>query len=569
MANNNYVPTVDYTSRDYASIRQDLINLIPTFAPQWTNRDPADFGMTLLEMFSYIGDIINYYVDRSANEAFITTASQRENVLNIARILGYAPTDNTAATVTLTFKNSTAAPITVPALTQVANTNIVNGVTTQVIFETDSAITVPAATGGVAGSAIVSATQGTTVSNELVGTSDGRAGQVYALSQTPVINDSMSSTIGGVNYQKVEYLIDYNSYDPVFVSVTDAYGVTSVVFGDNISGRIPPSSTPIYVTYRVGGGSAGNVASNTIKYIIKFPTGSIPAGLSVLNDAGAATGGADAESTDNIRVNAPLSIKSLNRAVTLSDYSSLALQVSAVAKAIAVGTTYSSITLYMVPYGDSGVQIDGVTPSTVFNNVVSSLSTFFAGKTPPGTTITYQPATYVPVNAIINLTVLPQYKLSTVTNNVKAILASLLDINNVIFNDRIYLQDVMTQVSSVEGVAYVQVQKLVRNDADLTYTITNKVLTSNVATLTTSVTHSLKVGQTVSVSGVDSTFNGTFVVTAVTTNTFSYSLVSTNVVSTSATGSVTVLTVADIICGVNEIPKSGTITVNSSGGIAG
>ena len=116
MADNNYIPTVDYTSRDYASIRQDLINIIPTFAPNWTNRDPADFGMTLLELFSYIGDILNYYIDRSANEAFITTASQRENVLSLARVLGYTPTDNTAATVTLTFKNSTASPITVPEI---------------------------------------------------------------------------------------------------------------------------------------------------------------------------------------------------------------------------------------------------------------------------------------------------------------------------------------------------------------------------------------------------------------------------------------------------------------------
>ena len=223
----------------------------------------------------------------------------------------------------------------------------------------------------------------------------------------------------------------------------------------------------------------------------------------------------------------------------------------------------------MVPYGDSGVEIDGVTPSTVFNNIVVDLKAFFAGKTPPGTSITYQPATYVPVNATMSVTVLPQYKLSTVTNNVNAVLASLLNIDNVIFNDRIYLQDIINQVTSVEGVAYVQVQKLVRNDADLTYTITNKVLTSNVATLTTSATHTMTVGKTVTVSGVDSTFNGTFVITAVTSTTFSYSLVSTNVSSAAATGSVTVLTVNDIICAVNEIPKAGTITVNSSGGIAG
>lgn len=68
------------------------------------------------------------------------------------------------------------------------------------------------------------------------------------------------------------------------------------------------------------------------------------------------------------------------------------------------------------------------------------------------------------------------------------------------------------------------------------YTVTNKVLTSNVATLTTSVTHALTVGTIVDITGVDSTFNGTYTVTAVTTNTFSYAKTNTNVASASATG---------------------------------
>lgn len=71
-----------------------------------------------------------------------------------------------------------------------------------------------------------------------------------------------------------------------------------------------------------------------------------------------------------------------------------------------------------------------------------------------------------------------------------------------------------------------------------TRTITNKALTANVATLTTSATHTLKVNDIVVVIGVDSTFNGTHTVTAVTTNTFSYDKVATNVSSTSSSGSV-------------------------------
>lgn len=65
-----------------------------------------------------------------------------------------------------------------------------------------------------------------------------------------------------------------------------------------------------------------------------------------------------------------------------------------------------------------------------------------------------------------------------------------------------------------------------------TASITNKALTTNVATLTTSVAHSFTTGMEVNITGVDATFNGTYTITAVTTNTFSYSKTATNVTST-------------------------------------
>ena len=84
-------------------------------------------------------------------------------------------------------------------------------------------------------------------------------------------------------------------------------------------------------------------------------------------------------------------------------------------------------------------------------------------------------------------------------------------------------------------------------------TITNKELTSNVATLTTSSAHGLSVNDSIWVEGVDSTFNGQYTVTAATTTTFSYTKAATNVAST-AVSSATAL--------VNE---TGTINIESSG----
>jgi hypothetical protein len=73
----------------------------------------------------------------------------------------------------------------------------------------------------------------------------------------------------------------------------------------------------------------------------------------------------------------------------------------------------------------------------------------------------------------------------------------------------------------------------------ITATITNKALTSNVATLTTSAAHGFAVGMEITVSGVDATFNGTYTIASVpTTTTFTYAKTASNVTSQAATGSV-------------------------------
>jgi hypothetical protein len=140
----------------------------------------------------------------------------------------------------------------------------------------------------------------------------------------------------------------------------------------------------------------------------------------------------------------------------------------------------------------------------------------------------------------------------------------------VFFQDTLTLNDVMSAIASVEGVAYVQVQKLVRAQSgyDFTYAITNKAASGTTATLTVG-THALTVGSTVKVTGIDTTFNGTFIVTSVASTTFSYGLVSAVVSSTATSGSVTKLTTSDIICAENEIPylDTASLSLTVSGGI--
>jgi hypothetical protein len=538
VADLNYVPQVDYTSRDYLSIRDDLLALIPTFAPQWTNRDPADFGIVLLQMFAYMGDLQSYYIDRAGNEAFISTASKRSSILRHASLLDYQPTQSTPAIVQLTFTNNSdpAESIVVPAKSRVATTTTVSGENAQIIFETNTAITVP---GGSApnNTASVIATQGFTIEDEIVtGQATGQPNQVYPLENTSVIEDSVSVTIDGVVYEKTQYLIDAPGTTPAFTTVTDADGLTYVQFGDNIGGRIPPLNKTIYATYRVGGGTEGNVSAGSLTEIL---TG-FSSGITVTNQS-AAAGGEDPESTDSIKVNAPLSLKSLNRAVSLSDYASLTLQVSGIAKANATSEAYSSVIVYFAPFGDRGVESDNVTPTTIFSALRTNVANYLQGKAPANTSVTIAPPSYVAVDIKLAVTVLPQYRQSSIQAAVTSAINEILAFDNVLFSDRISLQYLMRTIASVPGVDFTEVQLLRRNDTQQLFNISNKALTSNVATLTTTTTHNLTAGQVVAITDIDSTFNGTYAVASVpTTTTFTYAKVATNVSSAAIAGPLTV-----------------------------
>src|SRR5437868_1883201 len=99
---------IDYLSRDYDSFRQAIVNLIPRKLPEWTDRSEADFGIALVELFAYMADILSYYQDRVANEAFLTTAQERRSIIDHLRLIGYemAPAAAAAARLSLIVANN-------------------------------------------------------------------------------------------------------------------------------------------------------------------------------------------------------------------------------------------------------------------------------------------------------------------------------------------------------------------------------------------------------------------------------------------------------------------------------
>ncbi|MBI3803964.1 MAG: putative baseplate assembly protein [Nitrospirae bacterium] len=99
-------PVIDYVTKDYEGFRQGMLNQIPLLLPNWTDRSESDFGVVLVELFAYVADILSYYQDRVANEAYLPTATQRRSVVELLRLIDYQIDPGLAASAAVHFEVS-------------------------------------------------------------------------------------------------------------------------------------------------------------------------------------------------------------------------------------------------------------------------------------------------------------------------------------------------------------------------------------------------------------------------------------------------------------------------------
>lgn len=445
---------IDYTSKDYASFVDLMSTDALTKLPEWTSRSQNDFGMVLIEEFAYLGDILSVYTDRIANEAYLPTATLRSSILNLAYLLDYRPDTGQAAIVSLRIGvQAGTGSVLIPRKSQFASTGDSSAL--QVIFETDVDLFIQQDAASIQ-YGIVNATEGTSVLNEQLGPSTGLPSQQFSLLQSPVIDTSVEIYVSErgpsdiAQWTFVEHLIDAGPEDQVYTTRLLANDVLTVLFGDGINGRVPYVGANITSTYRVGGGTAGNVGAGTITAIVCAPTTVI----NVFNQ-GPAQGGTDPETNDQIRINAPRSMRTVNRAVTLQDYADLALRVAGVAKAKASGYSDNNITVYLAPLGGG----------TATPTLKSRVSAYYLGKTRLGAKVTLANPVYAPLNIGVEIIVLNNYIRGVVATLVQNALQSLLAFDNVDFAQSVSVSDVYRAVVAVPGVGAVNVTTLDRASA--------------------------------------------------------------------------------------------------------
>jgi predicted phage baseplate assembly protein len=171
---------------------------------------------------------------------------------------------------------------------------------------------------------------------EVVGRSNGAPAQTFTVTRTPVLprregeHVVVSGPDGVEDWVEVEDFTASTESDNHYVWDS---GSGTITFGPRVRypdgsvrqhGRVPRDGSQIYVTgYRAGGGGRGNVGAGTLTVL----RSTVPFIRDATNLA-AATGGVDAETVEEAKVRAPMTVRTGHRAVTARDYERLSLESS-------------------------------------------------------------------------------------------------------------------------------------------------------------------------------------------------------------------------------------------------
>lgn len=472
------VPRIDYLSRDYEGFRTSLRRYAQSTFPEWTPGSEGDFGLVLVELFSYMGDILSYYTDRAQFENYLPTATQRESILNLSYMLGYLPHSGSPAngTVSLTTVSGTTGAVVVPVGLKIA-TNRVEQIDGPVVYETTQSVTLPANPNGDAVPISVAVVEGTTRSGVLLGTSDGTPGQVFALPNSGVYRDTIvvyiedptgsivlqpdggGSTVNVQQWLQVDRLLGQTGAGRVFESRLSA-STSNVFFGDGLSGDIPPTGLRVYAKYRYGVGAWGNLPAGATRNVDANGDTTLSAVRVAASGANAylssaMVGGADEESNQSIRENAPLSFRSQERIVTKQDYVSVALGTPGVSTAAAVVGSFTSVTLFIT--GPGGTTATALLKQAVVDRLSSRV---MAGVSVTVADPSFQPVDFGTVGTPITVKAAAGYPVAVVSDAVRRAITTLM--TELPAERALAASDVYAAVSAVDGVDQVSIPVITR-----------------------------------------------------------------------------------------------------------
>jgi len=327
---------VDFTDRDFDALAARGRDLIRSVYPDWTDFQVHNFGNILIDSFFFVGDVLDFYNENQAREGRWAFVQHRKNAIALAKLINYTLSGASPASADLVFTLENG-PLPGDVILYGATSSSPRqirtlAITDPIIGELQETITIPA--GSPAGTQ-VAGTWKHSIKKHHSRVSTGLPNFRIPLPVGPYLDNSasVSSTGEGSGWIQVSNFLNSGPTSLHFMVVVNHYDKAEVVFGDGTNGKVPTGT--VNSDYEVGGGKDGNVDPDALQKIVSSVTDTLGnlANVSVTNPA-KAEGGAPREEVAAAKVNAPSSLRVLNRTVAREDYEINALRVSSVGRAL-------------------------------------------------------------------------------------------------------------------------------------------------------------------------------------------------------------------------------------------
>ena len=336
------MPFTKFTNLDFDQIKSQIKSYLRA------NSDFKDFDFdgsnfsVLIDTLAYNTYITAFNSNMVVNESFLDSATLRENVVSLARNIGYVPRSRSAAKAQISFSINTTS--TTPTLTLAAGLVCIGASeNTTIMFSIPSSITTTV-NNGVANFDNIDVYQGTYLSKQFL--VDGSLDQRFLLNNSFIDSSTIVVKVQGPNettlgreYSRADNILNIDSTSEIYLIQEVQDEKYELLFGDGYFGKKLENGSKITATYIITDGKAGNgsaVFTYNGRVLDSDGNPVVPTNnISITTNISAQNGG-DIESVDSIKYFAPRIYASQYRAVTARDYEAIIQSIYSNTESVAV-----------------------------------------------------------------------------------------------------------------------------------------------------------------------------------------------------------------------------------------
>ncbi len=338
------LPSISYTSLDFDTILADVKNLIrqhPEYNAEWDDFLETNAGRMFVETMSFIVEKLASRADWIAQEMFVSTATQRQSLINILKLINHRPALPRAAKVNIKGKitkwnESFQIPKRETIIGLDTNGNAIRFECIDMAsdgkpnYDYQFLVNTGTSDNRIYEFYNIPFYQGTTYTEDQI-FMDGTDNEKYTLEQYPVIENSVRvfSYETGTEFPEVKSFISPEAQQndlseleklPPYMVEIDAKNKATIVFGPSSITKIPSRGQRIKIMYRVGGGAKTNIVAGAINTTKTYSLSNNTRVTILFNNPESGFGGTDEERIEDAKLTAPISLRSANKTVTHEDY---------------------------------------------------------------------------------------------------------------------------------------------------------------------------------------------------------------------------------------------------------